>query len=796
MPRTTKAREKSKTNTGFQSKEVRDFVPQPVMLFWQKPIHTIAALALVVYALQPLFASAVATPTINLGASSGGSGSVVSISGAHFHNGDTITVTITGHSGNISTSPITVSGNTFSGTITIPGDATLGADTVTASDTHSNSANASFTVKLTPTVSVTNPPVTYNGSPQSATVSGSVAGTVSDIKYNGLSTAPTNAGTYPVTADFTPTDTSTYNSLNDASAGNFTINTTTSATVISCPESETYTGSAITPCSATATGAGGLNQSVSVNYTNNIDVGTASADATFAGDSNHTGSSATEQNFEITTKPITVTATGVNKVFDGNSDATVVLGSTDIVEGDDVSLDYDSASFADSDVGTDIAVHVEGISIAGGEDASNYSLNNAVADTSADITEQTADVSLVTEDLTQTYNGSPRTVGASVSPEEAGPASVLYEGSPTAPTNAGSYDIVALVTNPNYSGSALGTLTVNKANQTINFGELADKTFGDADFEVSASASSELAVSFGAEGQCTVSENLVHLTGVGSCTITASQSGNGNYNAAPNVAQSFNISEASTLEITNESHNTPDISAVTITWTTNHVATSRVIYDTVSHSDLGEPSNYGYAHSTEETDTGESMTTTHSVTVTGLTASTLYFFRAVSHGSPEVVGDEISATTDNPAPPSGGSGTTGTGGGGNGGNGGGTVAGISTGPGGSGNPGYPTPYAYPTPAYPTPSTDFGSTGSGSNTGSGSYSYQYQTPATGGSNGSGNQQTQPENNQGEVSGTEVAQGNNSTGSDNSQPNKGLSKLQWLLLILGGLIVLGVGGWMLF
>ena len=41
-----------------------------------------------------------------------------------------------------------------------------------------------------------------------------------------------------------------------------------------CPASVTYNGSAQAPCSATVTGAGGLNQSLPVSYTANIDAGT------------------------------------------------------------------------------------------------------------------------------------------------------------------------------------------------------------------------------------------------------------------------------------------------------------------------------------------------------------------------------------------------------------------------------------------------------------------------------------------------------------------------------------------
>src|SRR5207245_333618 len=86
-----------------------------------------------------------------------------------------------------------------------------------------------------------------------------------------------------------------------------------------------------------------------------------------------------------------------------------------------------------------------------------------------------------------------------------------------------------------------------KANQTITFGPLAPRTFGEPDFPVSATASSGLPVSFSASGQCTVtspSPGTVHITGAGSCTITASQAGNSTYNPAPDVPQSFSIAKA------------------------------------------------------------------------------------------------------------------------------------------------------------------------------------------------------------------------------------------------------------
>jgi hypothetical protein len=84
-------------------------------------------------------------------------------------------------------------------------------------------------------------------------------------------------------------------------------------------------------------------------------------------------------------------------------------------------------------------------------------------------------------------------------------------------------------------------VSVPKLNQSIDFDALAAKTFGDPDFGVFAAASSNLAVSYGATGNCTVVGGTVHLTGVGSCTITASQAGDATFNAAANVARTFAI---------------------------------------------------------------------------------------------------------------------------------------------------------------------------------------------------------------------------------------------------------------
>ncbi len=85
---------------------------------------------------------------------------------------------------------------------------------------------------------------------------------------------------------------------------------------------------------------------------------------------------------------------------------------------------------------------------------------------------------------------------------------------------------------------------VNDQDQTITFDAIPDTTYGDPPFAVNASASSGLAVTFTAAGNCSVSGNTVTILQAGTCTITASQAGDVYYLAAPSVARSFNIQKA------------------------------------------------------------------------------------------------------------------------------------------------------------------------------------------------------------------------------------------------------------
>jgi hypothetical protein len=97
----------------------------------------------------------------------------------------------------------------------------------------------------------------------------------------------------------------------------------------------------------------------------------------------------------------------------------------------------------------------------------------------------------------------------------------------------------------NHSVQVTFTFVPAKTNQTITFGALGNKNYGDPSFSVSATASSGLAVSFSIfSGPATISGNTVTITGAGTVTVRASQAGNANYNAATNVDQSFTVAKA------------------------------------------------------------------------------------------------------------------------------------------------------------------------------------------------------------------------------------------------------------
>jgi DNA/RNA endonuclease G (NUC1) len=106
-------------------------------------------------------------------------------------------------------------------------------------------------------------------------------------------------------------------------------------------------------------------------------------------------------------------------------------------------------------------------------------------------------------------------------------------------TDAGNYTVIQ----PSLTG------TITKADQAISFGSLPSMFANDAPFTLSGTTSSGLTVTYTSsnEAVATVSGNVITLVAAGTTTITASQPGDTNYNAATPVGQALTVSAAQSL---------------------------------------------------------------------------------------------------------------------------------------------------------------------------------------------------------------------------------------------------------
>jgi len=103
----------------------------------------------------------------------------------------------------------------------------------------------------------------------------------------------------------------------------------------------------------------------------------------------------------VTPAQLTVTATGVNKPFDGTTNATVTLSDNRLQFAADTFTDgYTSASFANIGPGSGITVNVSGVFITG-PGAGNYVLTSTTATTTANI--DSIDLTTLTPNGTPTY---------------------------------------------------------------------------------------------------------------------------------------------------------------------------------------------------------------------------------------------------------------------------------------------------------------------------------------------------------------------------------------------------------
>ncbi|MEX2579245.1 MAG: MBG domain-containing protein [Verrucomicrobiales bacterium] len=146
--------------------------------------------------------------------------------------------------------------------------------------------------------------------------------------------------------------------------------------------------------------------------------------------------------------------------------------------------------------------------------------------------------------LAQTYDGTPKSAGATTAPADLN-LILTYGGNTSAPSAAGSYAVVGTIDDPTYQGSASGTLVIGKAAQTIAFASPGDQLANATVILSATGGGSGNAVTFSATGPASLDGDSLSFTGPGSVTVTANQAGDNNHEAATPVARTFAVTAAS-----------------------------------------------------------------------------------------------------------------------------------------------------------------------------------------------------------------------------------------------------------
>jgi hypothetical protein len=124
-------------------------------------------------------------------------------------------------------------------------------------------------------------------------------------------------------------------------------------------------------------------------------------------------------------------------------------------------------------------------------------------------------------------------------------ASGQFTVQPNTGLNAGTYSAAITVSNADVPAKTVNvSFTVNKAGQTITGLSVPPKTVGDDPFDLSATATSGLELTYTSSNTdvATVSGSTVTIIGIGESTITANQAGNANYDAAPEASVVLTVS--------------------------------------------------------------------------------------------------------------------------------------------------------------------------------------------------------------------------------------------------------------
>ncbi|HET7433686.1 MAG TPA: MBG domain-containing protein [Thermoanaerobaculia bacterium] len=465
---------------------------------------------------------------------------------------------------------------TYNGSSTPPSSAGTYAvvATFTSSDPNFTNAtgNGSITISpATPALTVTGGTFTYDGTPHSATAvardanNNIVAGSFT-ITYDGSATAPANAGTYAVVANFTSSDP---NFTNATGNGSLTI-TSATPTVTVTGGIYAYDGA---PHSATAVARDANNNIVAGSFTFTYDgsatpptnPGTYVVVATFTSSdpnfTNATGNGSLTINAAGTQTP-TVTVTGGTFTYDGTPHAATAVArdaSNNDVAGT-FTFTYDGNATAPTNAGT--------YAVVANFTSSDPNFTNATGNGSLTINPATPTVTVTGGPFT--YDGTPHAATAVARDASnnvvAGSFTFTYDGGATAPTNAGTYAVVAKFTSsdPNFTNATgNGSLTIDRATPVVSWSNPPTITYGTLLGATQLNATASVAGTF----TYTPPAGTRLTAGTHTLSVAFDPTDATNYNSVPATTVQIDVDKAPTTIVIDSISPTPSMAGASVTVT-------------------------------------------------------------------------------------------------------------------------------------------------------------------------------------------------------------------------------------
>ncbi len=376
---------------------------------------------------------------------------------------------------------------------------------------------------FSPATSSSGLPITYSSS--STNVASIVSGKIRLLRTGSVTITARQAGNSQYAAATAVSQTMTivkgagvitFNALADKKVGdaNFAPGASTTNFTTSTPITYSSSNTAV----ATISGSG-TNQRINI-----IGAGTTNITASQAGSTYFNASTSVVQPLDVNKGAVTISLTNLEHTYDGSAKSASYTSSVSGLTG--LSLTYDGSATAPTQAGSYEVL---------------ATLNNANYDTEpirGTLVIAKAIAQVVLGNLVQTYDGTAKEATAVTTPADLASLSFTYDGVAVAPSSGGSYTVVANLYHTNYTGSTTGTLTIERAVQSITFPLLSTKYTDSPDFEPQAQTNSGLVLTYtssnplvaetyqdAADGQ----KWKIRMIGFGDTEITASQIGNQNY---------------------------------------------------------------------------------------------------------------------------------------------------------------------------------------------------------------------------------------------------------------------------